>query len=377
MFLLATVPAWAARKTTVQELKEILIAFDQGKKSDDEIATRLKQIDLGEELTQSAMNDMMRFAPGPLSTEQMYVLEGRSAALPPPVSDLPATAAPDVTAQKAILAKAVDYITNIYTKNPRLIASRSTSRFQDGVEGIRTNSGMTSNMPNIAHSWATPDIYMRFLGTHSEPVESERGIELVRAAPQKQPWGQNGQISDGGPGPVLSVILQQAAADGKLNWLRWETVNGKLAAVFSFAVPKKKSQYEVHYCCFPVTQDTGRMGWEGTEPNLQFGTTWKDFRTVAGYHGEFFVDPQNGVIVRVITQAELKPTDFVHEEQMRVDYGPVQIDGKTCFVPVSSVTFNEVVPNGDNYAARYSVRHTLFLVTYDGYQRAGSSPAIQ
>jgi hypothetical protein len=119
------------------------------------------------------------------------------------------------------------------------------------------------------------------------------------------------------------------------------------------------------------------MGWEGTEPNLQFGTTWKDFKTVAGYHGEFFVDPETGVIVRVITQAELKPTDFVHQEQMRIDYGPVQIDGKTCFVPVSSMTFNEVVPNGDNYAARYSVRHTLFLVTYDGYHPAGSSPAIQ
>jgi hypothetical protein len=36
---------------------------------------------------------------------------------------------------------------------------------------------------------------------------------------------------------------------------------------------------------------------------------------------------------------------------------------------VRSITLNEVVPNGDNYAARYSVRHTLFLVSYLNYEQ--------
>ena len=168
---------------------------------------------------------------------------------------------------------------------------------------------------------------------------------------------------------MLSVILQEAAAAGTLNWRRWQTIQGKTVAVFSFAVPKKKSHYEIHYCCFPVTEDTGRMGYEGTGANLQYNTDWKDFKSIAGYHGEFYVDPDTGVIVRLVTQAELKPTDFVHQEDMRIDYGQVVVEGKPIILPVRSITLNEVVPNGDNYAARYSVRHTLFLVSYLNYEQ--------
>jgi hypothetical protein len=183
-------------------------------------------------------------------------------------------------------------------------------------------------------------------------------------------WGQNGQVSEGGPGPILSVTLQEAADGGKLNWLRWETVNGKPAAVFSFIVPKKKSHYEVNYCCFPITDDTGRMGYEGTGPNFQTSTSWKAFKTTVGYHGEFFINPDSGVIVRVITQAELKPTDFVHQEDMRIDYGAVRIGDQIYVLPSDSFTLTEVVPNGDNYAATYSIRHTLFSTTYGGYSMA-------
>lgn len=106
---------------------------------------------------------------------------------------------------------------------------------------------------------------------------------------------------------------------------------------------------------------------------MQFGATWKDFKTLVGYHGEFFVDSETGAVVRVITVAELKPTDFVHQEDMRIDYRPVVVDGKTYILPMDSFTLNEVVPNGDNYAARYSVRHTLFRVTYSSYQAAAGT----
>ncbi len=368
LLLAAAAPAWAARKTTVLQLKDMLMALDQAKKNDEEVATQLKDIDLSEELTGATRRELDQYLPGTLSLEQMNVLEGRSAILAPPSSDLPATPAPGLAGEKAILAKAVNYVTTIYMQNPHLTAFKTTSRYQDGVESIRTNSGVTNNMPNVGHSWDLPDMYMRFLGTHSEPTETNKGVEKIEVAKNKVPWGLNGQTSEGGAGAILSVILQEAADAGKLRWLRWERVDGKQAAVFSFVVDKKKSHYEVNYCCFPVTQDTGRMGYEGTAANFQTATDWKGFKTIVGYHGEFFIDPDTGTIVRLITQAGLKPTDFVHQEDMRIDYGPVVVDGKTYVVPVDSFTFTEVVPNGDNYAARYSVRHTLFSVTYKDYQ---------
>jgi len=372
-FLLLTslaVPVWAAKKTTVQELKDTLISLNQAKKGDEEVATRLKEIELSEELTHATLQSLAPYVPGPLSQEQMNVLEGRSSILAPPPSDLPSTAAPDVGTQKVILSKAVEYVTKTYMQNPHLIAAKAIARYQDGVENIRTNSGVTSSMPNTGRAWELPNMFMRFLGSHVESIETDKGIEQIPVVKSKVPWGVNGQVSEGGAGPILSVILQEAADGGKLNWLRWQTINGRQFAVFSFTVDKKKSNYVVNYCCFPVTSDAGRMGYEGTGANFQTATDWKEFKATVPYHGEFFIDPETGVIIRLITQAGLKPTDFVHQEDMRIDYAPIVVEGKAFVLPVDSFTFTEVVPNGDNYAARYSIRHTLFSATYQNYQMA-------
>jgi len=369
ILLVMAAPAWAAKKITVEQLKETLISLEQAKKSDADVATQLKQLELTEGLTRKTMDTLAPHAPGPLASQELDILAGRSAVLAPPATELPATPAPNVATQRAILGKAIDYVTKVYMQNPHLTADKTTTRYQDGVDNIRTNSGMTSNMPNVDRAWATPNIFMRLLGSHTEPVESEKGIEKAGGPKVKAQWGQNGQVSEGGPGPILSVILQEAATGGKLAWLRWETIDGRDVAVFSYSVDKKSSHYEVNYCCFPVTEDTGRM-WEVAEPNMQTGTTWKGFKEMVSYRGQFFIDPESGAIVRIVTQADLKPTDFVHQEDMRIDYGPVTVGGSRYFVPLRNITLTEVVPNGDNYAARYSVRHTLFDMTYKNYQMA-------
>jgi hypothetical protein len=110
---------------------------------------------------------------------------------------------------------------------------------------------------------------------------------------------------------------------------------------------------------------------------MQTGTTWKDFKTSVGFHGELFIDPTTGAIVRLVTQAELKPTDFVHQEDIRIDFGPVPVGGQIYMLPLDSFTITEVVPNGDNYAARYSVRHTIFTSTYKSYQPAETTVTAQ
>lgn len=377
LIVVSSAPSWAAnKKINIEELKGILISLQTARASDFDVATRLKQVDLSEELTRSTMDSLAKYLPGELSTEQMYVLEGRSAILLPPSSDLPNTPAPDAATQKAILQKAGDYVNGKFMKNPHLMGMKTVSRFQDGVEGIRTNSGVTNKMPDSGEAWKLPNMYMRYLGTHTDSFETDQGVERLPVVKDKTPWGVNGQVSEGGPGPSLSTILDEATQGGKLNWLRWETVGTRELAVFSFAVPKKKSRYEVHYCCFPVTEDTGRMGYEGTGANLQYGTSWKDFKSTVGFHGEFFIDPTTGAIARLVTQAELKPTDFVHQEDTRIDYGPVPVAGEIYMLPLDSFTITEVVPNGDNYAAVYSVRHTIFAATYKNYQPAEPQLAL-
>jgi hypothetical protein len=181
-----------------------------------------------------------------------------------------------------------------------------------------------------------------------------------------------------GPVSPLSTILQEATASGNPKWLRWESINGAQIAVFSFAVEKKKTHYTINYCCFPDTMTAGLLSSSGrgisaSTGNLQTANDWKNFKVSAGYHGELFIDPNSGTIVRTITQADFKPSDFVHYEYIRTDYAPLPAGGKTLFVPVRSFTIAEIVPNGDSFAAHYSVRHSLVTQDYKDYQLAGAT----
>src|SRR5580700_9550166 len=49
--VLATTPAWCAKKITVDELKNTLATMHKESKSDTEVANALKQVELSEELT--------------------------------------------------------------------------------------------------------------------------------------------------------------------------------------------------------------------------------------------------------------------------------------------------------------------------------------
>ena len=83
--------------------------------------------------------------------------------------------------------------------------------------------------------------------------------------------------------------------------------------------------------------------------------------------GSPFIDPDTGIVVRMIVEAEMKPTDFVHQQDIRIDYGPRMIGGKAFVLPVKSYINTEVVPKGDSGAGRYTTRRTLFTSEFNGY----------
>ena len=204
-------------------------------------------------------------------------------------------------------------------------------------------------------------------------MESQNGAEILTAVKDTTQWGANGQIALLGQGPVLSTVVLEAQAAGKINWLRWETVNGKQTAVFSFNVDKKKSRYAVNYCCFPDT-DQGRMNMvnqglqPGTAGNLQAGINWVPYKATVPYHGELFVDSQDGIVVRLITEAEFKPFETVHQEDTRIDYGTMTVGGKPLVVPVGMVIDTEVFPGSTDSAGKRVTRRTLFIANYEDYK---------
>lgn len=391
LFMLAS-PAWANKKLTVRQLNDLLVSFQQNKKTDVEVATELKQIELTEELTRAVMNKIVPLAPGKFSIEQIYVLEARSAALPPPPSDLPATPAPDAATQKAILDKAVNYTTNTYAQLPPLTATKTTLRFQDDMKAIDACSGLVGcaqgaiDSSNFTHR-AT---FIRYINSTETPVVSEHGTEKLPSKKDKTPWGANGMITLQEPDPSLGAILQEAQAAGSLQWLRWELVYGKPVAVYSFKVPITNSQFSVDICCFPKSTQTGRAnfynamdanvvagsdaapgGGGGAAGNFQTDTSYdQHFKAKTPYHGEIFVDPATGIVLRLITQAEFKASGEVQQQDTRIDYGPVKIGARILILPVRTVVNTVVAPNGDSGAATFTARRTLFTSEYKDYQLA-------
>jgi len=390
VFVLAAAPAWSAKKITVQELKDTLTTMHQQGKSDADVAAALKQVELTEELTRSVMNSLVEDVPGPLSTEQIYVLEARSATLPPPAADLPSAAAPDAAAQKTILDKASDYVDKTYSQLPDLSATKTTLRFQDNVEAVAPSSGMHSSATDVStgSNFVNAYQFIHYINSTAAPVASEHGTEKMPSEKDKTPWGQNKMNALEEPDPSLGEVFKEAQSGGSIQWLRWETVNGKQTAVYSFSVPKKKAHFEVNVCCFPDVEQAGTVRFSGAngagqpggsagapggaKGNLQTNTNWHNFKTTVPYHGEFFIDPDTGIVVRMIAVAELKPSDVVHQEDVRIDYGPETVGGKMLVLPVKTVINTEVVPNGDSGVGGYSTRRTLFTSEYKDYQAGGA-----
>lgn len=384
--LTTALPAWCAKKITVAELKETLATMHKNGKSDDEVAAALKQVELSEQLTRAEMNSMVSDVPGQKSTEQIYVLEARSAMLPPPAADIPTAAAPDAAGQKAMLDKAADYVGKTYTQLPALTVTKTTLRFQDNVEAAAPSSGMHSSASDssVGSGFVSPFQFVHYINSTDAQVASEHGAEMMPAEKDKTPWGANKMIALEEPDPSLGTVFEEARAAGEIKWLRWELLNGRQTAVYSFDVPKKKAHMEVKVCCFPDVQQAGVATFQsasiggltgtggGAKGNFQTNTTWHDFKTNVPYHGELFIDPDTGVVVRMITMAELKPSDVVHYDNTRVDYAPVTVNGKQVVLPVKAVVTTEVVPNGDSGSAgRYSTRTTLFTSEYKDYALNG------
>ena len=390
LLLALATPAWCARKVSIAQLQEMIRSLHDDKKSDADVAAALQQVELSEQLTRSTMDGLMKFAPGPLTTEQMFVLEARSANLAPPASDLPEITQPDAAAQKAILIRAEAYISKTYAQLPRLAAKKTTLRFQDSTEAIASSSGIASGAKDAVTSsgMSTSGTFVHYINASARPIVLEHGVVKMPAAKDAVRWGANGLIKIPEPEPNLALMFTEAESAGGVNWSHWEQIGGKPAAVFSFEVPRQQSKLEVAVCCFPIVKQAGiarfytsttgpllgaERGGGGVAGNFQTNTDWNEFKSLVPCHGRFYIDPATGAVLRMIVEAEFKPSDVVHQMDTRIDYGPVKAGKGTFLVPLRSVVNLVVVPNGDSGAGGYSTRTALFSSEYSEYHPTQSN----
>jgi VWFA-related protein len=307
-----SLPAFAVERITVEQLEKLLTAAHG--KQDAKVAQQLSGLELTERLSMAKLARAAANLPGPESRRSLVLLADVSAFLDPPAAEIPATAAPDFAAQRRIIALTVDYASKTIHQLPNFFATRDTVRFEDTPQGFRSDTSVIPYQPLHPVGRSTDTVLYR---DGNEVVDS-RAVKGKKNEPAAQ-----GLTTTGVFGPILGTVLVDAA-QGKLAWSHWEQGAAGPRAVFRFAVPKEKSHYEVEFCCVPGDNGTYRV-----------------FQEFSGYHGEMAVDPANGAILRLTLEADLKPADKIVTSDILVEYGPVEIGGKTYVCPVKSVSISD------------------------------------
>ena len=314
LFLLGAMalPSLAAKRANVEQLRQMLAAPTA--KTDGDQAWQIGDVQPTERINAANLAILSKLAMGEKSRKALIAVADESQFLDPPPSELPNRAAPDIATQRQMMGLVASYVSKTIPKLPNFFATRVTTRFED-TPLLQLPGDFIPFEP------------MHPVGASSETVLYRDGREVVDTGETKvkksSPMVQ-GLTTWGVFGPILGTVLVDAA-QSKLTWGHWEQGANGVEAVFTYAVPKEKSHYGVDFCCV-------------AEESAVVSANVRQFHEITGYHGELVVDPASGTILRLVVVADLKSTDPIVKADILVDYGEVEIGGKTYFCPVKSIS---------------------------------------
>jgi len=301
-------PNLAIRRVTVEQLEQMLEMA--GKESDAELARQLSDLVLTERLSYKKLSSWAASLRGKKSRQALVALADLSSFLDPPRAEVAADVAPDESAQKSMISLAVAYLNETIHKLPDFYAMRTTVRYEETPQYFDASTPVEYRPLHVAVSSTATVLY-------------RNGKEVVDSGAAKAKKGKAEDrylLTYGVFGPVLGAVTD-AIASG-LTWSHWEIGAGEPHAVFVYQIPAERSRYQVGACCLP--------DGDGTSP----------FEENVGYHGEIAIDPTSGAILRLELVADLKSTTPLVRSDIMIEYGPVEIGGKTYICPVRSVSIS-------------------------------------
>lgn len=359
-------PAMGARRVTVEQLRQLITAQQAASKSDGDTASKLASLELTERLSVPTLSKMKgELKPGPKTEQALDLLADCSSFLPPPDSELPATAKPDMAAQRAMINGAMTYIAGTLRHLPDFLATRVTRSFDDSPLVV-------------GHSGYAPGADLHLVGSFSRVITYRNGREVpdseaaAAGGKQKPAAGPAGLSSWGEFGPVLAVVLTDMTK-GKVTWSRWESASTGEVAVYHFTVPKDASHFVVDYCCIWKSLNDVRV-W-GSQNDQRVAKPQDDrpasYRGTPAYHGDLTLDPATGAILRVTVEAELASSDLIARAVIAVQYDKVDIGGQSYLCPVRSVAIS-ADRNRPGGVAGESTLTRVNEVSFTDYHRFGT-----
>jgi hypothetical protein len=302
-------PVAAAHPVTVDELEDMLKGV-QGM-PDADAARRLSGLELTERLNNVKLSSWKPRLPGTKTWAALVALADASIFLGPPAQETPGLAPPDVDAQRQMLSRTADYLSKTIPRLPNLFASRTTVLYDDSRQAGATE--------NDARSWRMTD-------SSTATVLYRDGREVVDldgVKAKKQDAKEKGLVTRGTFGVILYTVFMEAVHGG-LSWSHWEQGGTGPEGVYGFAVREDSSQYDVD---FPDPLGTYES---------------KHIKQRTGYRGEIAVDPASGAILRLTVKADLDRSSPLVRADIMVEYGPVEIGGKTYICPLKSVSISRL-----------------------------------
>lgn len=300
-------PKLTVRPVTVEQLEQLLKEIHG--KSDRDVARSLSSLELTERLSEMKLSSWMAEFRGAKTRESLVALADASAFLAPPEAEIPANAPPNASEQREMISLADTYLTDAIPKLPNFFATRTTVRFEETLLHDEGRATVEYQALHVAEKSKERVLYRR----GQEVVDAKAAKEL------KQKTYEQYLDTYGTFGPILGTASDVVVESIDFAWSHWEQDKNGVRAVFRYTIPLEKSHFRVGYCCLP----------DGD------GTT--SFQTAEGYHGEIALDPATGAVLRLTMEADLNGDLPIIRSEVLVEYGPVDIGGKTYVCPVKSI----------------------------------------
>lgn len=355
LWLVLTAPLSAQTTVTIRQLETFLLSRDTQKQSDSTLAKELASLQLSEQLDEARLANLAtHLRLEPQASEQLELLAAASLFEPPsPAAEVEPQSPPDAREQTRILDSARTFADSFARHLPDFLALRSTRSY--------------NNAPQPAGKKHPPEIRMHYVGARRRQVTVQAGQEVAAA-----PSASNAPDSDhaegmttwGEFGPLIATILGDTQA-GSIAWSRWQTgALGRPLAVFRYSVPK------------PASHNLIDLDAQVTMLNNPRAPQLSVFHDHPAYHGDLYIDPVTGAVVRVTLDAELAPSAPVVSSRLAVEYAPVEIGGNSYICPVRGVAVS-VVHNAEMEAIEGGgPERFINLVSFTQYHKFGSTARI-
>ena len=347
-------PRIPVRRVSVRELEQILGTANEAQ--DGELAKQLAGLELGERFDSNLLSLWKNRLRGKKSIAALTILADKSAFLDPPAAEILSDPAPDLEAQRQMMARTVKYLKEVIPKLPDFFATRTTTEY--GQAPQKADTWKTALGDQELHEGLIEKATLRYRNGHEEQdAEKKKGS----ASGRKNDLNFIGVFS-----PILGSVLADATRGGSiLMWSHWVQGEGGRKAVFRYIVRVNDPHYDVTYCCL---------------------VGGRNFFSSPRYLGELTIDPGTGAILRLTMEAQLgwirepnlNPVLPAKGAAMMVEYGPVEIGGREYICPHHSVvimrvrTVSTLTVWGQTFDVYGPYQTLLNDVAYTDYHKFGS-----